>query len=343
MTRKFALPAVFAAALILTACGEENSADMEAANADSIAPVETQAQAIFKDSNENCEPGYTGVNCRECAEGYYKNGNQCVACTPIRNCWGQITCTEATDSICSECLNSRRFTGDQCSCKAGHYGDDCELCAEGYNPSYELTSWWPPFISASDSCVSSSNPSASEIYIAYHEYLDCYEQYKDDEQGWRNCKTSILKLIISHSSNAYTTGVAECRDTFNRFIVANSPEDLVDAVRASKRIGSDTARAAVRAHQLYACAEEHQCALNSDSFDSDCIVQNCATERDECNRCTTGWAGDNCDLCDVDEGFVDASVYNAHFRDSTDTFDLKITPACKPASSSDELTSYKDF
>merc|ERR1719336_2009879 len=48
--------------------------------------------------------------CSSCEDGFY--GDTCAECTSVANCAGDVTCTDETDSVCS-------------SCEDGFYGDTC--------------------------------------------------------------------------------------------------------------------------------------------------------------------------------------------------------------------------
>uniref|UniRef100_A0A673BIA3 Laminin, alpha 1 n=1 Tax=Sphaeramia orbicularis TaxID=375764 RepID=A0A673BIA3_9TELE len=73
---------------------------------------------------DQCQDGYTGMNCERCASGFYGNpqvvGGACVRC----ECNGNVDISEAghCDTVTGECLRCLGNTG-------GHH---CEVCRPGY-------------------------------------------------------------------------------------------------------------------------------------------------------------------------------------------------------------------
>ena len=70
------------------------------------------------------QPGYTGTQCQECADGYYGNplvpGGRCQKCS----------CSMNIDPRASE--NCDRVTGQCLRCLHNTAGFSCERCASGY-------------------------------------------------------------------------------------------------------------------------------------------------------------------------------------------------------------------
>jgi hypothetical protein len=70
-----------------------------------------------------CEAGYAGETCEECAAGYHEQGDQCLAdteCLP-NTCDQHGTCDDSSGQII-------------CTCDTGYTGPHCDLCASGYHP-----------------------------------------------------------------------------------------------------------------------------------------------------------------------------------------------------------------
>ncbi|XP_026178377.1 multiple epidermal growth factor-like domains protein 9 [Mastacembelus armatus] len=64
-----------------------------------------------------CEPGYTGLQCEDCKEGYFTNGTSgCLAC--------------ACDSFGA--VNHLCDSTGTCACKTGVYGPKCDECHPGF-------------------------------------------------------------------------------------------------------------------------------------------------------------------------------------------------------------------
>jgi hypothetical protein len=118
-----------------------------------------------------CDTGYTGVNCDECAAGYFSNLGSCTSCTVVSpycltcsngvacatcqdgyvgsSCWacprgtfwlsspvGCVSCM-ANCYVCSEAASCQTcnvgYTGDTCAgCATGYTGTNCTSCQDGY-------------------------------------------------------------------------------------------------------------------------------------------------------------------------------------------------------------------
>ncbi|XP_078406389.1 multiple epidermal growth factor-like domains protein 9 isoform X2 [Cetorhinus maximus] len=70
---------------------------------------------------DQCNPGYFGSNCNECADGYYNADSICVRCECNNN-----TDVESKQPICDS------ESGRCLSCTLNTTGFNCEKCAEGY-------------------------------------------------------------------------------------------------------------------------------------------------------------------------------------------------------------------
>ncbi len=109
----------------------------------------------------DCDEGYTGEQCGECAEGYHRDGGGSGGsgsggggtgdCVPDETCDPDPCAPDAchpeecvdlcdpdpceTDDPCGEHGTCRCVEGDTvCDCDEGYAGDFCQDCAEGYNP-----------------------------------------------------------------------------------------------------------------------------------------------------------------------------------------------------------------
>lgn len=121
---------------------------------------------------EECELGYTGVDCSACADGYHASGELCEVdqvCMP-NSCPPSSSCSIVAHEIacqcdfgylaptCSRCADGYVLVGDTCEpeascddacpahascsvvlgdavcqCDAAYVGENCELCASGYH------------------------------------------------------------------------------------------------------------------------------------------------------------------------------------------------------------------
>ena len=69
-----------------------------------------------------CDGGYQGEKCGDCADGYHREGVDCVVneVCEASSCSGHGTCDDTTGIVV-------------CSCEEGYGGDYCESCAGGYH------------------------------------------------------------------------------------------------------------------------------------------------------------------------------------------------------------------
>ena len=68
-----------------------------------------------------CDPGYSGDTCHDCADGYHASGDRCVADSPCN----PDPCVHGS---CSEVGGNAA-----CDCETGYTGDVCDACDEGYH------------------------------------------------------------------------------------------------------------------------------------------------------------------------------------------------------------------
>jgi len=76
------------------------------------------------DPCKQCDEGYAGDDCTECAAGYHSEGEKCVI---------DQKCTEEICGDYGQCSETSSAT--TCICEDGYSGDTCNLCASGYVPS----------------------------------------------------------------------------------------------------------------------------------------------------------------------------------------------------------------
>lgn len=104
-----------------------------------IADEDDDDRHLYKDvPAEKCEcpPGYKGLSCEDCANGYYRDpngpfGGYCIPC----DCNGHTENCDCATGICQDCQH--HTTGDHCDqCVEGYYGNatygtpyDCMICA----------------------------------------------------------------------------------------------------------------------------------------------------------------------------------------------------------------------
>lgn len=69
-----------------------------------------------------CDEGYTGDDCSECASGYHEDGDACVA---------DETCEDGSCPENASCDDTGGVV--TCECNEGWDGDDCDSCAAGYH------------------------------------------------------------------------------------------------------------------------------------------------------------------------------------------------------------------
>ena len=68
-----------------------------------------------------CDPGWTGVLCDACAEGYHPDNGDCLADAPC----------DSSPCVHGSC---RVEAGEEvCDCEPGYDGALCDGCAEGYH------------------------------------------------------------------------------------------------------------------------------------------------------------------------------------------------------------------
>ena len=91
-----------------------------------------------------CTTGYSGSDCGECADGYYKDNGQCTAC----NCDSTGSQSEVCDMNSGICSCNVGYHGSKCqekcdTCTEGHISDcyesnsnDVCICKPGYGPGH---------------------------------------------------------------------------------------------------------------------------------------------------------------------------------------------------------------
>eukprot|EP00756_Hemistasia_phaeocysticola_P011734 Hpha_TRINITY_DN15141_c0_g7::TRINITY_DN15141_c0_g7_i1::g.128752::m.128752 len=80
-----------------------------------------------------CPPERTGVDCSQCAVGYFASGGNCVRCSVPDHCSGNargVDVNAAADGCTCDCVN--QWTGDSCGeCPSIYTGNSCSECAAG--------------------------------------------------------------------------------------------------------------------------------------------------------------------------------------------------------------------
>lgn len=80
-----------------------------------------ECQVVDGEAQCECDQGYTGMDCSECALGYLRYDGDCM---------GVLECGVEVCSMHGACDDS---TGSVvCDCDTGYMGDDCSECAEGF-------------------------------------------------------------------------------------------------------------------------------------------------------------------------------------------------------------------
>jgi len=233
-----------------------------------------------------CEPGYTGAECAECAEGFQDNdtdGTCLPDCASAAFECGHGTCSDASGTAA-------------CVCDEGYEGEQCASCAAGYQDNDEdgtcvagcaLTD----LVCENGTCSDVSGTPVCECdpQHAGDTCVACAEGLQDHDGNFTcepDCDTAALACGNGACSDASGTAACVCDTGY-----AGTACDMCDAGYQDNDLDGTCAPD---------CATAGLVCVNGACDDlsgvAGCVCEGWATGA-LCDECLEGFQGEGCDFC----------------------------------------------
>ncbi|XP_069039310.1 multiple epidermal growth factor-like domains protein 9 isoform X2 [Lepisosteus oculatus] len=237
-----------------------------------------------------CEPGYTGLQCEDCGDGYFSNGTTfCLPCA-----------CDSFGAVSSLCDSS-----GICTCKTGVYGPKCDECKPGYF-SFSTTGCRP--------CQ--CNNHSSDCHPQSGTCVNC----QDNTQGPRceECKYSFyrrpgaaLTEICEPCPCSPVTSTGSCH-------IDSSGQPVCDQCRPEYQ-GPNCDKCRDGYYNSDSICARCECSGNVDPRSSPRV---CDPDTGQCLNCANNTAGRHCEKC--------AEGYSGDGRAGNCTKTVRILPTAVP-------------
>eukprot|EP00941_MAST-03F_sp_MAST-3F-sp1_P003093 g3093.t1 len=267
-----------------------------------------------------CKAGYYGSP-QWSFENLEWSQDACTACTAVLNCNGNLTCSDASDSVCSQCATG--YSGDKCdSCIAG-YGfteqSTCEACVGNtYSDVVDQTpcrahsscpSGMGKAIEGSATATLTCEQCNSPFYSAGDSYDACFDASLVDAIDYASSSSVTCAVgytgtpvydvggTVEESGNGggndpsihsgkYVSGCEQCVQ------IANCEGVVSCSTSPSDSTCSKCALGYIQADQGATCK---QCTSLEHCFDkATAVTSNDARNACICSSCKRGWYGPDC-------------------------------------------------
>ena len=254
------------------------------------------------DPNASCQPAAPENERCACLPGFFGDGETCAMCSAIANCSGNITCTNLTDSSCSDCAPGYAEPScaniDECLTNT----DDCDpnaVCTD--TPGDHICACRPGYFGGGETCTGCSAIANCDGTITCTNLTD--SSCSDCAPGYAEPSCANIDECLTSTDNCDPN--ADCTDTPGAFTCACRPGYFG---------GGETCSAC---SAIANCTGTTTCTNISDST---------------CSTCASGFTGPTCQ--DIDECQTSPCGANTTCSNSPGTF----TCACLPGYSGSPYT-----
>eukprot|EP00755_Sulcionema_specki_P020378 Sspe_Gene.71762::Locus_42639_Transcript_1_1_Confidence_1.000_Length_16151::g.71762::m.71762 len=258
-----------------------------------------------------CEEGWKGETCGECAPEYISQDNTCTKCTPAQHCNDHaVSVTPSSDRESCECTCRSQWTGPTCGeCPDNWSGPDCDECADGHIGADCVK------CTIADHCHGKASDVESS---ADHTRCQCTCNEGYAGQSCGECKEGYVgfpkctKCTVESHCNSRAQGVrsspsrdrciCDCVNQWSGTNCETCPHPFAGAncdQCADKHINY--------ADGCVECTVEDHCSSHATSVASNDKKTDCTC------TCRNNWSGDDCSECPPQFGGIDCDKCAAGF------------------------------